>query len=167
MAQRNDDDFEDYVASSRRTLVRSAYLLCGNWHDAEDVVQIALTKLYRVWPRMRSDTGSPDAYVRRIVRNPFVDDWRRPWRRWEKAAAEPLENAEVLAEACSAQGMFLRSALMQLPMRQRQVIVWRFYWGFSQAETAAELGITLGTVKSHSTRALTHLHRLIEPETAA
>jgi len=141
-------------------------LLCGNWEDAEDVVQVALTKLYRAWPNIDRRDETPDAYARAVVRNAFVDDWRRPWRKWETATAEIFDDAEALLDCVEADGTALRDALLQLPMRQRQVIVWRFYWGLSQAETAIELDITLGTVKSHTARALARLHQLLQPEVA-
>lgn len=159
---RRDIEFTSYVAEHRRRLVRAAFLLCGNWTQAEDVTQISLAKLYVAWPWIIRSRG-PDAYVRRIITRTVVDESRRPWRRelltgngFDDAAAEKgVSDAPVDRD--------LASALLRLPLRQRQTVVLRHYWGLSIQETSALLGVSTGSVKSHCSRGLHRLNELLEP----
>ena len=137
-----DADFADYVAVSRPALWRAAYLLCGNVVQAEDLVQSALLKLYVAWPRLVR--GELDGYTRRIIANSHIDELRRPWRR----ETEPLEGHEPAMEMTHADHSALIRALKALPVGQRRVVVLRHYWGLSVAETAHDLGISEGGVKS-------------------
>jgi len=156
-AQR-ERSFGEYVVERRGHLYRTAYLLCGDAHRAEDIVQQALTKLYAAWPRA-SRLDSVDAYTRRIVVNAHIDETRRPWRRErpvdavaESALDRPVEDA-VAPEDSDA----LWTALRGLAPGQRRVVVLRHYWGLSVDETAADLGISPGTVKSQTSDALARL----------
>jgi RNA polymerase sigma-70 factor (sigma-E family) len=156
--QERDRDFGEYVAERRAHLYRTAYLLCGDGHRAEDIVQQALTKLYAAWPRA-SRLESVDAYARRIVVNAHIDETRRPWRRERpvepdpgSALDRPVEDA-VGPEDSDA----LWTALRGLAPGQRRVVVLRHYWGLSVDETAADLGISPGTVKSQTSDALARL----------
>lgn len=152
-----DAAFSAYVGERRAQLYRTAYLLCGDAHRAEDVVQLALTKLYAVWPRV-SRLDAVDAYARRVVVNAHLDEVRRPWRR-ERPVAEHLERELV----SGGSGLSLEdsdalwTALRALGPGQRRVVVLRHYWGLSVDETAADLGISPGTVKSQTSAALAHL----------
>jgi RNA polymerase sigma-70 factor (sigma-E family) len=132
--------------------------VCGDWHRAEDVLQTALVKAYVAWPRVHRD-GREEAYVRRIIVRTNIDEHRRPWRRersglegYDRPAAEPtaLEERSELFDA-----------LQQLPISQRRVVVLRHWLGLSVEETAAELGISTGTVKSHSSRARERLREVL------
>jgi RNA polymerase sigma-70 factor (sigma-E family) len=153
-ATRRDEDFAEYVAGARPALWRTAYLLCGNGAQADDLVQSALLKLYVAWPRLvRGDRL--DAYARRIVINAHIDELRRPWRR----ESEPLEGHEPVSETTDEDHSALIRALKALPAGQRRVVVLRHYWGLSVAETAADLGISEGGVKS---QCATGLHKLEE-----
>ena len=76
-----DTEFSEYVAGRRRQLRRTAYLLCGDSHRAEDLVQTTLMKVYVAWPRIRTDGGNVDAFARRVMVNAHIDETRRPWRR--------------------------------------------------------------------------------------
>lgn len=153
--------YVDYVTARRPHLRRVAYALCGDWHRADDLLQIALVKLYVAWPRVRR-TGSEDAYVRTILVRASIDESRRPWRRRELAtdtlperpAAEPTGVEERSA---------LFAAIHALPPQQRAAVLLRHWLGLSVAETARELGITEGTVKSHTSRGLTALRLTLEP----
>ncbi|MDO9455957.1 SigE family RNA polymerase sigma factor [Nocardioides sp.] len=149
---RRDEEFTAYVAERRAHLYRTAYLLCaGDGHRAEDVVQQALTKLYAAWPRV-SRLDSIDAYARRVVVNAHLDDVRRPWRR-ERPVATTLERpatSGLSVEDADA----LWSALRGLAPGQRRVVVLRHYLGLSVEETAADLGVSAGTVKSQTSDAL-------------
>src|SRR3954453_4157667 len=124
-----DDDFTAYVVGRRAHLFRAAYLLCGDPHRAEDVVQTALAKLYVAWPRA-SRADSVDAYVRRIIINSHLDERRRPWRRESPTTDDRLDRPApvgVTPEDSDA----LWSALRRLGPKQRRVVVLRHYWGLS------------------------------------
>ncbi|MBM7516264.1 SigE family RNA polymerase sigma factor [Nocardioides nitrophenolicus] len=151
-----DQEFAAYVAQRRPQLYRAAWLLCGDPHRAEDIVQAALARLYVAWPRVRR-ADSVDAYVRRAVVNAHLDEGRRPWRR-ESSAGERLPDVPVAAAADAlGERDALWTALRALPSGQRRVVVLRHWWGLSVAETAADLGISAGTVKSQTSAALAAL----------
>jgi RNA polymerase sigma-70 factor (sigma-E family) len=153
-----DAAFTEFVLARQTHLRRVAYAICGDWTRAEDLLQTALAKLYAAWPRIRRD-GREEAYVRQIIVRANVDEYRRPWRReqpgldgHDPAAREPV-SAEDRTE--------LFDALQALPEMQRKVVVLRHWLGLSVAETAAELRISEGTVKSHSSRGLDRLRGLV------
>lgn len=158
---RRDEAFATYVAQRRPQLFRTAWLLCGDPHRAEDVVQAALTRLYVAWPRVQR-ADSVDAYVRRAVVNAHLDEHRRPWRR-ESAAGDDLP--EQVAPGPAEHGD-LWAALRALPPGQRRVVVLRHWWGLSVEETAADLGISPGTVKSQTSAALAALRTSLQGENA-
>ena len=160
MTKRQDRErsFGEYVAERRTHLYRTAYLLCGDPHRAEDIVQAALTKLYVAWPRA-SRLDSVDAYVRRIVVNAHIDETRRPWRRERPVEPDPGSALDrPVDEAVTPEDSdALWTALRGLAPGQRRVVVLRHYWGLSVDETAADLGISPGTVKSQTSDALAAL----------
>jgi RNA polymerase sigma-70 factor (sigma-E family) len=150
--------FTEYVAARRGHLRRIAYAVCGDWHLADDLVQTALVKLYVAWPRLQRD-GREDAYVRQIIVRANIDDHRRASRRerpglppGEMPAREPLPYEERSA---------LFEALQSLPQMQRKTVVLRHWLGLSVEETARELGISTGTVKSHSARGISALETVL------
>lgn len=154
-----DQAFAEYVAASRPALWRTAYLLCGNVAQADDLVQSALLKMYVAWPRLvRGDRL--DGYARRIIANSHIDETRRPWRR----ETEPLDGHEPAAEMVSEDHSALIRALKALPAGQRRVVVLRHYWGLSVAETATDLGISEGTVKSQCAFGLHKLETALAPD---
>lgn len=157
-----DEEFGAYVAGRRPHLYRSAWLLCGDPHRAEDLVQEVLTKLYVAWPRV-SRLGNIEAYVRRMLVNGHIDESRRPWRR-ERPTPEPLDSPGPVRD--EEEDDELWAALRALPSGQRRVVVLRHYWGLSIEETATELGVRTGTVKSQTSAALASLRRLLTPEPA-
>jgi RNA polymerase sigma-70 factor (sigma-E family) len=150
--------YEEFVAARYPQLRRLAYGLCGNWHTAEDTVQTALAKLYVAWPRVHGQ-GREDAYVRRIILNASIDTSRRASRREvpgldgfdhpTRAGLNPDDRHDLII------------ALAELPRMQRQAVLLRHWFGLSVAETAADLGISEGTVKSHTSRALERLSQLM------
>jgi RNA polymerase sigma-70 factor (sigma-E family) len=152
MGRRWDAEFTDFVASERPQLFRLAYLLCGTTHQAEDIVQRALIGLYRSWHRVHR-AGNLKAYARRAVVNSHVDDARRPWRR-ERTGLELVDRAEEPAGVAFEDSTDLWAAIRTLPVKQRRVVLLRHYWGLSVEETAADLGIRPGTVKSQTFDAL-------------
>lgn len=152
-----DPAFSDYVAARRAKLFRTACLLCGDPHGAEDIVQDALAKLYANWPRViRAD--NVEGYVRRILVNSHYSDRRRPWRREAAATPVDLPLAPGLAPE-DADAVW--TAIRGLPPGQRKVVVLRHIWDLSVEETAADLGISSGTVKSQTSDALAALRRAL------
>ncbi|WP_375430899.1 SigE family RNA polymerase sigma factor [uncultured Friedmanniella sp.] len=157
-----DSEFSAYVAEQRDRLLRTAYLLSGDWARAEDVTQIALSKLYLAWHRVEQ---SRDAYARQIVVRAAVDERRRPWRREVSTPDHLLDAGPAREQDDLPQALVLRAALLALPPRQRQVVVLRFYQDLSVQETAEILAVTTGTVKSTCARALLHLNHLLSETT--
>jgi RNA polymerase sigma-70 factor (sigma-E family) len=162
MASRGTDkdaDFAGYLAARQASLLRTAYLLTGNRHDAEDLTQTAFAKLYLSWDNVR-ERGSVDGYVRRILVNEHNSLWRRAWKRREHS-----QDHTVLArvdepthdEYDEGQGSALWDLVQTLPRKARAVVVLRYYEELTEAETADALGISVGTVKSQSNRALATL----------
>lgn len=154
VSSRRDEEFVDYVTARRAYLRRFAYLLCGDWHFAEDIVQNALTKVYLAWPRIRR-AGTEEAYVRKVVLRCFLDEKRRSWRR-ETSVAELPENAHPIGLGFEEIDE-LRSAVAGLPDRQRAAIVLRHWAGLSMEEIANDLGCSVGTVKSQVSRGVERL----------
>lgn len=142
--------FNEYVAARGRTLWKSAWLLTGDAQRAEDLVQTALVKCWRRWDKIAAD-GSVDGYVRRAIVTTFTD-WRR--RRWTGEMPMPDLSEGWSADADLAVRRDLLSALALLSRGQRAVIVLRFYDDLTGAQTADVLGVSVGTVKSQTARAL-------------
>ena len=157
-----DAEFAAYMTARQASLLRTAYLLTGDRHTAEDLVQTALAKLYLSWDKVQK-WESVDGYVRRILVNENNSLWRRAWKRREIATAELPDRPAAYDDHGHArvQAAEQRSALWDfvqtLPRRQRAVIVLRYYEELSEAETAETLGISVGTVKSQASRALATL----------
>ena len=151
--ERVDAEFTAYLEARQGALLRTAYLLTGDQHQAEDVLQTALAKLYLSWDKVR-DRGAIDAYVRRIVVNETTSAWRRPWHRRERATDRIPETAVHHDQYDDGGSAALWDVVRSLPPRARAVVVLRYYEQLSEAETAQTLGISVGTVKSQSNRAL-------------
>jgi RNA polymerase sigma-70 factor (sigma-E family) len=151
---KRDGEFSEFVLHRWSRLVGTAYLLCGDRHAAEDLVQTALAKLYVAWPRIRR-SGGEDAYVRRILVNASIDASRRPWRR-EQSAAEVPDLTAVPSFGTEDRDE-LTAALAALAPRQRRIVVLRYCLGLSIEEVAVDLQITSGTVKSQTSKALQNL----------
>lgn len=147
--------FAEYVAARSPALLRTAYLLVGQRADAEDLLQASLAKTYLAWGRIR-EPAAADAYVRRVMVNTRTSWWRR--RRVDEYPSDSLPET-VADDATGASDLHdaLWSALETLPRRQRAVLVLRYWCDLSEAQTADELGISPGTVKSTASRALASL----------
>jgi RNA polymerase sigma-70 factor (sigma-E family) len=152
-------DFESYVVARRAQLRRTAYLLCGDWHRAEDVVQETLARLYVHW-RRASRAGNLDAYVRRSLVNTYLAEGRRPWRR-ERSTDRVPERACADGAAAADTRDELRRALAALGASQRAIVVLRYWDGLTVEETAAALGCSSGNVKSQSARGLERLRAVL------
>ena len=148
------DGFDAYVAARSTSLLRTAYLLTHDRGLAEDLVQTALSKAWFAWSRIE---GTPDAYVRRIMVNTYATWWRRKWRGEEPTEQLPERTAGDGGAGALDDRTDLWRAIGRLPRRQRAVVVLRFYEDLSEADTAALLGCSVGTVKSQLSRALAKL----------
>jgi RNA polymerase sigma-70 factor (sigma-E family) len=160
-----DTLFTEYATAQLPALRRLAHRLCGDPHRADDVVQIALTRLYTRWAAARR-ADDIDAYVRAIVVRSFLNEQRRRWARtWlvgrptdiplQSSAAPDVETRDVV-----------RRALGRVPPRQRAVLVLRFLHDLPVVEVAAALGCTEATVKSQTRHGLTRLRRLLGDDPA-
>ncbi len=162
----DDDTFENFVASRGPALWRSAWLLVGDAALAEDLVQTALTKAWPKYQRIARQGGSFEAYVRRTQLTTFLSWRRRRWRS-EESYADLSANEGVVEDEGRAERQDVLRALASLPPRQRTVVVLRFFEDLTERETADRLGCSVGTVKTHQSRALqtlrTSSHLLPEP----
>jgi RNA polymerase sigma-70 factor (sigma-E family) len=157
-----ESEFSEYVRSRRPRLLATAYLLCGDRHGAEDLVQTALAKLFVAWPRIHR-RGTEDAYVRRILVNAGIDAHRRPWRREEPVDVVPDSHA---ADSFPPEERDeLIAALASLSARQRRIVVLRYWLGLTSEEVAADLQITAGAVRNQAAKGLANLrNQLNQPE---
>jgi len=145
-----DDEFARYVGARARTLRATAYSLCGDWHHAEDITQTTLLTLYRVWPRITDETR--DAYARKVLLRAYLNDRRRPFRSREQLTDAVPENGTE-PEGVEDRTLVL-TALSGMAPRQQEVLVLRYLHDLSVEETAEELGVSTGTVKSQTSRAV-------------
>ena len=150
-----DAEFSEYMAARQPSLLRTAYLLTGDRHTAEDLVQTAFAKLYLSWDRVQ-DRESVDGYVRRILVNEHNSLWRRAWKKREHTT-EVLPEGSHHDEYDGGSRGELWNLVQTLPRKARAVVVLRYYEEMSEAETAEVLGISIGTVKSQTSRALAAL----------
>lgn len=155
-AAQRDADFADYLAARQPALLRTAYLLTGDRHQAEDLLQNSLAKLYLAWDRVR-DRGTMDAYVRRIMVNEQNSLWRRAWKRHEVVTDEVPEIAPHHDAHFDGANDELWHVVQSLPKRARAVVVLRYYEQMTEREVADALGIAVGTVKSQCSRAMATL----------
>ncbi|MEV4130818.1 SigE family RNA polymerase sigma factor [Dactylosporangium sp. NPDC049742] len=145
--------YREYVAGNLDRLRRTAYLLCGDWHLADDLTSTVLVKLLRHWKRA-AVMQHPDAYVRRMLMSAWLDERRRPWRR--ESSTDRLPDRPAPGPDAD-QRLDVLSLLAGLPPRRRAVLVLRYFCDLSVEETAQALGCSEGTVKSQAARALESL----------
>lgn len=159
-----DVAFAEYFAARSTAMRGTAFLLCGDWHRAEDLVQTAFIKLYTHWNRVARHE-SLDPYVRKVLIRAFIDDGRRGWWRRERPQETPVEQAS--AQSSADDRLVLMRALARVPARQRAVLVLRYWEDMTVDETAAALSCSAGTVKSQAARGLETLRTLVShPVTA-
>jgi RNA polymerase sigma-70 factor (sigma-E family) len=151
--------FTSWAVARRQALVRSAFPVSGDVHEAEDLVQDALVKVAARWGRLSS--GNPDAYARRVVVRTYLSWWRRSRR--EHRADLPQERFDPDASDHVVRRVLLAQALARLTPKQRAVLVLRFYDDLTETETARALNVSVGTVKSQTHAALERL-RAAAPE---
>jgi RNA polymerase sigma-70 factor (sigma-E family) len=150
-------DFDEFVRGCSPGLLRMAYLLTGDRGHAEDVVQAALLQVARRWRRIR---GDPAPYARRAVVNLAKNHWRDRFRRPHESTAT-IEPCYAPPEAGVLLQQVLLPAVMDLPVRQRAVLVLRCFQDLSVEQTASALGCSTGTVKSQTHHALTKLREAL------
>ncbi len=170
--------FREFAQARRVSLRRTAYLICGDWHLAEDLVQDALARLYLHWDRVGSTRSGPtdraigslDAYVRRMLVNGYLQARRRPWRR-EVLVGFAAADQERRRAACTGLDQpddgtraDVLHALAALGPSQRAVLVLRYWEDLSVEETARVLGCSTGNVKSQTARGLAHLRSALTAE---
>lgn len=153
----SEAQFIAFVHARSAALLRLAVLLTGDRHDGEDLLQIALTKAYVSWWRLRKPELA-DAYVRRILVT-SVTSWRRRGAARERAAGMIPDQLVAGADAEVADRIVLGQALRMLSPGQRAVLVLRFFEDLSEQQTAELLGCSVGTVKSQTARGLAVLRR--------
>jgi RNA polymerase sigma-70 factor (sigma-E family) len=158
MKAEDDTKFREYAHGRSLVLRRTAYLLCGDWHFAEDLAQTALMKLYRAWPKVR-DSVAIDQYVRQILLRSWLDEQRKPWRRKESRDGvvpdrEQFDTPQGISE-------ILVAALGRLPAKQRAAVVLRYCQDLPISEVAAALRCSEGTVKSQTSRGLETLRAVV------
>ncbi|GAB3922552.1 SigE family RNA polymerase sigma factor [Kribbella albertanoniae] len=160
MRARDDAEFTEFAATMIRPLRRTAYLMCGDWHRAEDAAQDALVKVYRRWNRIERREGVK-SYAHRAVVTSVLDQSRKPWRR-----ERPDETDEAALVVPDIGGpvdnrLLVIKALAQLAPGQRACVVLRYYNDLSVEETAEILGLSQGGVKSQTSRGLDRLRELL------
>lgn len=152
----------EFIKGRAPALLRSAYLLVGDRELADDLLQTALIKTYLAWPRIR-DRGAVEAYVRRTMVTTATSWWRgRRFRERASAEVPELMAADVMDPRLEREVMWRH--LLALPVKQRAVLVLRYYEGLSEAEIAETLGLHRGTVKSHASRGLATLRERLTIE---
>ncbi len=152
---RSDDEFHAFVAERLDRWRRSAYLLCGDWHLADDLVSQALARLHRSWSKVRS-ADNADAYAQKVLTRCWLTERGRRWRHLEQTHSDPPARS-YLPDDRVVDRLPLADLLRSLGPRQRAVLILRFYLDHSVEETAEILGVSPGTVKSQAARALTQL----------
>ncbi|HEU0238059.1 MAG TPA: SigE family RNA polymerase sigma factor [Micromonosporaceae bacterium] len=160
------EEFDNFVRAKRAALVRSAYLLTGDRHLAEDLVQSALARTHRGWSRL-SDPANAEAYTRKVMYHLQVSWWRR--NRVAESMTDETPEPRPSGGPGEATGltnrMTIHGALAKLSPKQRAVLVYRYFEDRTEAETAELMGVHIGTVKSQTAKALVRL-RAVAPELA-
>jgi len=156
-------DFLGWVTTSRDGLRKTAYLLCGDWFLADDLVQDALTRLYSVWGRV-SASGDPGPYARKILMNLYLDHRRRPARREVPVARLPDPLGVDQHNSVDGDRDRLMAALARVPKGQRAVLVLRYWDDLSIEQTAHALGTSASNVRSQASRGLDALRAALDPE---
>jgi RNA polymerase sigma-70 factor (sigma-E family) len=160
----DEEGFRDWMASRSPALRRKAYLMSGDWHAADDLVQDTLIAMYARWSRVVRG-GNVDAYANRVLVHKYIDSRRRPWRREHAVDAVPESVDESAAEAfreVDGTDALLREALVALPAGQRAVVVLRFTDDLAVGEIAQLMDLPSGTVKSRLSRGSEAIRRHLE-----
>ncbi|MCU1692580.1 MAG: SigE family polymerase sigma factor [Frankiales bacterium] len=163
---RDEQSFDELVEACSPRLLRTAWLLTGDPQLAEDLLQTALAATYLRWGRLR-DTGAGEAYVRKVMATTASRWWRRKWHGERPTDVLPEHPAADPGFDAVDERQALRSALAQLPARQRACVVLRFSEDLSEAQVADALDCSVGTVKSATSRGLARLRAALGEEAAS
>jgi RNA polymerase sigma-70 factor (sigma-E family) len=162
MRASDESEFTQFAEPMIRRLRRTAYLMCGDWHRAEDAAQDALVKVYRRWNRIERTRGL-NSYAHQCLITSVFDQSRKPWRREHLTDTETPEVPPLPDASGSVDDRLLViQALAALPPSQRACVVLRHYADLSLEQTADILGIGVGGVKSQTSRGLTRLRELLD-----
>jgi RNA polymerase sigma-70 factor (sigma-E family) len=156
-------EFTEFFHAKRDLVRRTAYLLCGDWHLADDLAQITFVRLAAAWDRVR-EPAALDAFTRTCLIRVYLRESRRMWRHRESSAAAPPDPAVGDHADRIDVRLGIVAAMKTLPPRQRATLVCRYYQGLDVAQTAEVLGCSTGTVKSQTARALASLRSLMDVE---
>lgn len=156
MSAAAEADFTSYVRARQDALIRFAYLVSTDVEAAKDLVQIALTKAYLHWDRV-TELDAPDAYIRKIIVNEHMSWWRPAWRRREVISSPLVAFSNPTALENHPHDAELWAQIVALSPMQRAIVVLRFYEDLTETQTADCLGCSIGTVKTHSSRAMERL----------
>ncbi|GII04718.1 SigE family RNA polymerase sigma factor [Planobispora takensis] len=160
MTEEDEAAFDEFLAARSTALLRTAILVCGaSQHDAEDLVQNALEKVYRHWSRIRHD--NPESYARRVVVNAAISAARRRRVIQEITFARPPDTPAASPDVELREELV--EELRRLPARMRAVLVLRYWEDLSENETAALMGCSAGTVKSQAARGLARIRERMGP----
>jgi RNA polymerase sigma-70 factor (sigma-E family) len=164
MPDASEEEYVEYVTARIPVLRRLAYLLAGDEHRADDLVQQTITKLYVKWRRAQA-ADNLDAYVRTMLVRTYVDERRLGWARvrlfHETPEPPPFQDDGI------EERQVVRAALSRVPRRQQAVLVLRFFYDLPVDEVAEMLGCSPGTVKSQTSHGLAALRRLLGERTLA
>ncbi|GAB3423565.1 SigE family RNA polymerase sigma factor [Flindersiella endophytica] len=152
----SDEGFREFVTARSAGLQRTAWLLTGDWALAQDLVQTALARTWQHWSRLRR-RDAPEVYVRQVMLSVYATWWRRKWRGEVPTEELPERLHDEDSYTRADQRVALVTALAGLSRRQRAVLVLRYFDDLTEAQTAEVLGCTVGTVKSHASKALSRL----------
>ena len=147
-------EFAEFAAARAGALIRVAYVLAGDQHAAEDLLQTALTKAAARWGRIHT---APEAYVRQVMYREQVDSWRRRARHRESTMADVPEQAAAVPDISAETRLSLQQALRALPPGKRAVLALRYFEDLHETQVASILGCSVGTVRSQTYKALTQL----------
>jgi RNA polymerase sigma-70 factor (sigma-E family) len=165
--ERDEQDFAEYFADRRDSVRRTAFMLCGDWHRADDLAQTAFVALHRRWRKIR-DRSATDAYLRKTLVRASIDESRRPWRRERQVdhLPEPEPAGGRLDDVADevATRADLMAGLRKVPPKQRAVLVLRYFEGLDVAGVARALGCSEGNVKSQTARGLATLREVLGEE---
>lgn len=156
-----DGEFAAFVRAASPELGRVAWFLTGDETRAEDLLQTSLMRTYLAWHKASAVEAGPTAYARRVMANARIDGWRRDRREALTAPSEVPDAARPSTADAHAERDLLVRALRTLTPRQRRIVVLRHLVGLSEAEVAADLGVSVGTVKSTASRALAQLRAVL------
>ena len=160
MSAERDEQFREFAAAARPSLVRTAFLLCGDADEAHDLVQLTLLRVHRRWSAIRR-VDDPQVYARRVLIN-LTASW---WRRRLRVRLEPLDPCDAPSPGDATEQIDLRDQLWRavhtLAPRTRAVLVLRYFEDMTEADVARVLDCSVGSVKSQASRGLASLRQLL------